>query len=593
MARFSTYILCILVACAAGSVPARAQQTVGLFINEEDSYDGYTLFAPMSSSTTYLIDNNGKLVNSWVSPFGPALSVYLLDNGNLLRPGTYSPVGVGRFETAGKGGRIEEYTWDGTLVWDYIYSDAQHRQHHDIERLPNGNVLLVAWELKSMAETIAAGRDPSMISDGELWPDHIVEVEPDGSMAGNIVWEWHVWDHLVQNYDPTKANYGSVAAQPERIDLNYKAVTGPNAGKADWNHVNAVDYNEAFDQIVLSVHGFSEIWIIDHSTTTEEAAGQIGGNSGKGGDLLYRWGNPEAYDRGDAADRKLFGQHDSRWIEAGLPGAGDILIFNNGRNRPGGNHSTVDEILPPVDVSGDYYLEPGSTYGPSDFWWSYSADSPTSFYAQNISGAHRLPNGNTMICDGPNGTFFEVTQAQDSVWMYVNPITGGGPLAQGAPPLANTVFRAHRYGTDYPAFAGKDLTPGDSLELFNRPIPVSDGEAATDPLTASRMTVAGDWIEVRWDAGSCQADDYNLIFGDLSEVSTYALQGAECSIGVTGSHDWYNVPSGDLYYMIVGVDNSGIYESSWGTGAAGAERNGSSSSWTCGVTTKDSSESCP
>jgi hypothetical protein len=587
-------VLCIcsiLMAGAAGLAPVRAEQTIGLFQNDAGSFSGYTLFAPMSSGTTYLIDNDGKVVNIWESPFTPGMSVYLLDNGNLLRPGTYAPGGIGRFDAGGKGGRIEEYAWNGALVRDFVYSDTSHRQHHDIERLPSGNVLLIAWELKSLSEAITAGRDPVLLNEGEVWPDHIVEVEPDGLTGGNIVWEWHVWDHLVQDYDPTKANYGVVADHPERIDLNFTSVTGSNAGKADWTHTNAVDYDDALDQILLSVHGFSEIWIIDHSTTTGEAAGHTGGNSGKGGDLLYRWGNPQAYDRGGADDRMLFGQHDSRWIEAGLPGAGDIMIFNNGRNRPTGNFSSVDEIVPPVDGNGDYFLG-GSTYGPSDLVWSYQATPATSFYGQNISGAHRLPNGNTLMCNGPKGTFIEVTPELDPVWMYINPIIATGPLSQGAPALSNTVFRAHRYGVDHPAFVGKDLIPGDSLELFNRPVPAPDGEAATDPMTADRMTAAGDWIEVRWDAGSCPADEYNLIFGALSELPTYALQGAECAIGATGVHDWLAVPSGDLFFLIVGVDDSGIYESSWGAGVGGAERNGSSSSFTCGVTTRDNSEIC-
>jgi hypothetical protein len=593
MTKLKNGFLPIAIAIFFVSAPVHAQQTVGLFINGESSYDGYTLFTPISSTNTYLIDNEGKQVQSWVSDFRPGQSVYLLETGNLLRTAQYAPGGVSRFIAGGNGGRVEEYTWDGTLVWDYIYSDDQHRQHHDIERLPNGNVLLVAWEYKSYAEAIAAGRSPSLLTDGELWPDHIVEIEPVGPTGGNIVWEWHVWDHLVQEHDPTKDNYGIVGAHPELIDINYTVAAGPNAGRADWNHTNAIDYNETFDQIILSVHGFNEIWIIDHSTTTEEAAGHTGGNSGKGGDLLYRWGNPEAYDRGGAADEKLFRQHDSQWIETGYPSAGNVLIFNNGLGRPGGDYSSVDEIVPPVDELGNYYLEPNAAYGPSDLLWSYAADPPSDFYAQNISGAYRLPNGNTLICSGPQGTFFEVTPAKETVWRYVNPITGTGPITQGQPAMGNAVFRAYRYGPDYSAFDGKDLTPSDPLEQFTRPIPVPDGEGTSEPMTCSRITAEGDWIQVGWDTVTCPAYDYNLIFGDLAGLSTYTLQGSECAIGVVDDHDWYDVPAGDLFFLIVGVDSTGVYESSWGTDGAGEERNGTSSSWMCGVTTRDSSESCP
>ena len=119
-------------------------------------------------------------------------------------------------------------------------------------------------------------------------PDHVIEVEPNGSSGGNIVWEWHVWAHLIQDYDPAKDNYGVVEDHPELIDINFMAIS---AGK-DLNHINAIDYNEEFDQILLTSAGQDEIWVIDHSTTTEESAGHTGGTSGKGGDLLYRWGNP-------------------------------------------------------------------------------------------------------------------------------------------------------------------------------------------------------------------------------------------------------------------------------------------------------------
>ncbi len=444
-------------------------QTVGLFMNEEGSYDGYTLFAPLQYSTTYLIDNRGRLVHSWDSDYTPGNSTYLLGNGNLLRTATLRRGPNARFGTGGAGGRVEKFTWDGTLVWEFDYSSDQHLQHHDIERLPNGNVLMIAWEYRTAAEAIAAGRDPDLLTDGQLWPDHIIEVEPSGASGGNIVWEWHVWDHLIQGYDPTKENYGVVADHPELIDFNF---VGASRGQADWNHINAVDYNEQFDQILLSVPRFSEVWVIDHSTTTEEAAGHSGGNSGKGGDILYRWGNPQAYRAGDAANRRLFSQHDAQWIESGLPGQGNILIFNNGNGRPGGAYSSVDEFTPPVDASGNYALTSGTAYGPEEQTWIYTADNPTDFFSGYISGAQRLPNGNTLICDGAHGTFFEVTSEGEVVWKYVNPVTREGPLAQGDPipttqkGTSNQVFRAYRYGSDYAGLADKDLTPGGPIELY-------------------------------------------------------------------------------------------------------------------------------
>jgi len=89
------------------------------------------------------------------------------------------------------------------------------------------------------------------------------------------------------------------------------------------------------------------------------------------------------------------------------------LIFNNGAGRPDGDYSSVDEIIPPVDDTGTY-----TGYGPTAPTWTYTAATPTDFYAVNISGVQRLSNGNTLICDGPNGYFFEVSSAGDLVWDY-------------------------------------------------------------------------------------------------------------------------------------------------------------------------------
>ena len=441
---------------------AAQQQTVGLFLNDAKSFRGYTLFAPLRSTTSYLIDNDGKLVRSWQSTLPPGDAVYLLENGHLLRTGN---VNNRTFTSGGQGGRVQEFDWDGALLWDFEHASNEYLQHHDVEPLPNGNVLLIAWELKSSSEALAAGRNPSLVSARGLWPDKIIEVKPPGANAGEIVWEWHTWDHLIQDFDASKPNYGVVANHPELVDLNFS-----NNNQPDWQHVNAVDYNPQLDQIMLSVHNnFNEIWIIDHSTKTAEAASHTGGKYGKGGDLLYRWGNPRAYRLGTANDQKFSGQHDAQWITSGLPGAGNILIFNNGTTR---RYSSVDEIIPPVEANGNYIRASGAAFGPSAATWSYVAPTPTDFYAMNISGAQRLPNGNTLICDGPHGIFFEVTAAQEIVWKYINPVVASGPMTQGDPipggqqGQENNVFRSPRYAPDYAAFAGKDLTPGAPIEKY-------------------------------------------------------------------------------------------------------------------------------
>lgn len=160
--------------------------------------------------------------------------------------------------------------------------------------------------------------------------------------SDSVVWEWHVWDHLVQDYDSTKANYGNPRKHPELTDLNY--VSG--LAVADWNHCNRIVYNPVLDQIVISSRQFSEIWVIDHSTTRRDARGHSGERYGKGGDLLYRWGNHQTYRRHEIVSQTLFGQHDAQWVREGLVGAGHILVLNNGYGRMP-NFSTVDEFIPP------------------------------------------------------------------------------------------------------------------------------------------------------------------------------------------------------------------------------------------------------
>lgn len=443
---------------ASGTLPER---TVGLMLREEGAYEGYTLFAPLSWNVTYLIDMDGRQVHSWPGDYYPGNSVYLLENGHLLHTCNMNNA---KFTGGGTGGRVQEVDWDGNVIWEFEYSTTAHCQHHDVEFMPNGNILMIAWEYKSNIEAIEAGRDTSLLVDNELWPDHIIEVNP---ATDEIVWEWHVWDHLIQDFDAIKANYGVVQDHPERIDINY--THGPGA---DWNHLNGIDYNEELDQIIVSSRELSEFWIIDHSTTTQEAADHIGGNSGQGGDLLYRWGNPRVYNMGGIIDQKLFFQHDTQWIASDLPGANHILVFNNGDNRPGGNYSSVDELDPPMTQDGQYIRTGGQTFGPDDLVWTYYADPVENFYSSYISGAQRFVNGNTLICSGANGRLFEVTENGTLVWEYINPVTNDGPVTQGDPipevnnRKSNNVFRAYRYDSDYPGLQDKILTPGDFIEGY-------------------------------------------------------------------------------------------------------------------------------
>ncbi len=515
--------------------------------------EGFVLIAPLRSTETYLLDKDNQVVHRWESRFPPANSAYLLENGDLLR-GARDP-DFKHFSGGGVGTLVEKYSWDGELLWSFNYGSEDHCPHHDIAPLPNGNVLMIAWERKSKEEAIALGRDPELLGD-DLWPDYVVEVQPDGPTGGRIVWEWHMWDHLVQDFDREKPNFGVIYEHPELIDLNNTGSTPPatpeelrklravgyvggddddddsnRRGRSDWMHTNSIHYNPELDQIALSAKNFSEIWIIDHSTTREEAASHRGGNSGKGGDLLYRWGNPWSYKSGTIDDKELFDQHDVRWIPPGFPGVGHITAFNNG---PGRNYSSIVEIEPPIDGDGHYILDDEGRFGPEELAWQYTAENKEDFYSSFISGASRLENGSTLICEGASGRLFEVNSEGSILWEHVNVFGGeldrdGRPndYAEEARRIVsdtakksivenNALFRATKYHVAYPGLAGRSLTP-----LPDQPIPFA-------------TQVENEIRRLRSQAGAADADEADRPQADaepLDEVSSPvpAVEGTEPS----------------------------------------------------------------
>ena len=429
--------------------------TVGLLLHEKGSYDeGYVLFSPMYNTGTYLIDKCGKLVHEWNSNYQPGMSPYLLPDGRLLRPAVIDhPV----FTQVGKGGLLQILNWDGSVDWEFMVSGPDYMQHHDIKPLPNGNILIIAWEDVS-ANALAMGRNPQYFN-GQLWSEKIMEIKPVGNNMGQVVWEWRAWDHLIQDYDSTKPNYGKVEEHPELINLNYSAFMG----LSDWLHFNSLDYNEHLNQIVVSSLQMNEIWIIDHSTTTDEAASHSGGIYGKGGDLLYRWGNPAAYKKGLPKDQKLFGQHDPRWIDKAPPWGDSILVFNNSNGPYNKKYSSIDILCPPVDEYGNYTSS--LPYLPVKQAWRYIDSIPENFYSGSMSGAQMLPNGNIMACLSIAGDFVEIDTAKNKVWIYKNPVDDRGRIPQGTPPQLNSVFKCQFYPFTFSGFTGKTLLTGDPLEL--------------------------------------------------------------------------------------------------------------------------------
>ena len=355
--------------------------------------DVLRFYEPSGTNTIRLVDNRGVVVHTWPVGTLQINAVDALSDGTLLRnDNTVSP-GVSRLG------------FDGTVLWNYR-SPGGRSVHHDLEPLPNGNVLLLSRDTKSSVAAIARGREPASVPVA-FDVVSVFEVQPTGPNSGRIVWDWHLWDHLVQDFDPTKANYGPVGDHPELVDINFpvRLLNG-----SEFNHGNGIDYDPIHDWVVISSPAQNEIWIIDHSTTTAEAAGHTGGRWGKGGDLLYRWGNPQVYRAGPPSAQQLYFQHDPQFVPPGYPGAGHVTIFNN---KLPGDRSEVLEIVLPVDASGNFVRAPQSAFGPVAPVWSYRAPD---FFSQFRSGAERLPNGNTLICSSHQNWVFEVTPAGQRVW---------------------------------------------------------------------------------------------------------------------------------------------------------------------------------
>ena len=258
-------------------------QTVGLWSNTADAFDGYTLVAPTGATRTHLIDNCGRIVNQWDSEFRAGESAYLLEV-----PAAHGTANEHGLTGGGMGGRIERFTWDGDLIWSYTLANDTAHHHHDMAWMPNGHLLVMAWEYRSPEEAAGAGR----LDAGPLWPPMIIEVVPEGDSGGEVVWEWHAWDHLIQNANPDLPHYGSPSDYPSRFNVNYADVSGgggiggPGSGTGgDWFHCNALAYHPGSTKS-SSTRGTGTSSIPDHGTTSEEAAGEAG-------DLLYRWGNPK------------------------------------------------------------------------------------------------------------------------------------------------------------------------------------------------------------------------------------------------------------------------------------------------------------
>ena len=424
------------------------QPTIGtLFLDEEyvDS-DAYTLFYPNHQTQVYLIDNCGGLIHRWQLPENsfPGSKAVLDSLGNIyVAMSNPDFVDGPSFGAGGSGGVMEKYDWDGNLQWRHTIADSLKRQHHDFEVMPNGNILALAWRRHSLEELVANGFDTLSHFQRTLWSDALIEFNPGD---GEVVWQWNAWDHLIQDFDSTALNFGVISESLGRIDINYVDFT---FDRPDWLHSNSVAYSEERDQVVISVRNFHELWVIDHSTTTAEAATNSGGKSGRGGDIMYRWGNPDAYQ--DSLSPKILNyQHDASWYKDQESGETKLLVYNNWYAP----NTSLGQLISPVfdTVTQAYQINPvTNSYLPDTYSQSFTHPDTIKGFSTAGSSIQILDNGNILMCAARQGRIFEVTQDGELAWEYLIPFRNGFALPQGSELVLsdNFNFEARKFPKSY------------------------------------------------------------------------------------------------------------------------------------------------
>ena len=429
MIRFTpALVLSVLFLAPAASPAAPSVYPTGTTIYDPArAWNGYTVLSPLGTEAAIVIDMNGNIVKRWDgysnSAGGPAR--VLPDGGIIAAAGTRPPYQESL--------ELVQRDFAGNVVWRFDRNEQVQardgatiwslRQHHDWQRedFPAGyyapGVEPAAAGSKTLVLTHTSRIEPA-VADVMLEDDRIIEV----TWEGEVVWEWVASEHIDElGFDP--------AARAV-----IKAAPGFNAGRGgfDWLHLNSATYlgpNRWFDEgdarfapsnVIVSSRQASLLAII-----------------GRDGSIVWRLGPDFSQTEELRAIRQIIGQHQAHLIPKGLPGEGNLLVFDNGGASGYGFTNPIA-----IDGSGAF-VRPNSRVLEIDpvtlvLVWSYSA--PGQFFASNISGAQRLPNGNTLVTEGTSGRLFEVTTDGTIVWEYVSPL-----FARGAGPRpSNAVYRAYR-----------------------------------------------------------------------------------------------------------------------------------------------------
>lgn len=353
-------------------------------------------------SLIFLIENGGKAAYvidkdlekrfEWSFEKSLGNDAEILDDGNLIA--VFKPEEEPPFSFGGYGGILEKIDKDSNVLWSYKLADENELIHHDVTALPNGNYIFLVWTRLSNEEAMNLGIE----AEGDVFYEVVKEINPN---SNEIVWQWSSLDHMIQDLDQEAPNFGVIQENKRRIDFSFNP-----REDGDIMHANSIEYDADRDLIYISVNFYNETWVIDHSTSKEEAKGKSGGNYGVGGDLVYRFGNPLAY--GDQTGTKILNRnHYVNIIKSSFPGADNALVFVNNID---GADSEVKEIKLPYDAFGNSMTEP-------EVVWQWTK---TDFSARIVSSAARLMNGNTLIMEG-DSYVYEVNESGEVLWQYDPP----------------------------------------------------------------------------------------------------------------------------------------------------------------------------
>lgn len=345
------------------------------------------LVVPDFGKETVLLDDQGKEILSWKSENTNAGGARLLKDRSLLhvvnRP-LQRP-----FRKAILGGGLEILDAESRPVWRFLNATSEHASCGDALMLPNGNVLTMIMEWKSKEDVIKAGRDASLVDDNGMLVPGLMEVKPNGPTAGIPVWKWSLWNHLYQQAHPALANYSFPKGKEGCMDINQG-----QQKRRGWIQPLEIDYNEK-DQLILVTFQNRQAWVIDHSTTTAEAATDKGGKSGKGGRLLQKLAFATAPDQKSVPVM-------SAWWEA------DSSI---GVLRP---NSTFAQLL--KQENGAVYRV-GTHAGAGDRQITFPAKDGKKI---NVRNARFLTDGSLVMASGFAGQIVRLSKEGEVLWMYEN-----------------------------------------------------------------------------------------------------------------------------------------------------------------------------